>query len=40
MKNLRSVFAEFQIQFKHNKKHDKTFEKLTVSELQDIFAIQ
>ena len=40
MGNLRSIFAEFQVEFKQNKKHDKTFEQLTMGDMQDIFAIQ
>ena len=38
--NLRSIFAEFQVEFKQNKKHEKLFQHLTVSDLDDIFAIQ
>lgn len=40
MENLRSIFAEFQVEFKQNKKHDKRFEELTMGDMQDIFAIQ
>ena len=37
---LRTIFAEFQVEFKQNRKHEKQFEELTISDLQDIFAIQ
>lgn len=36
---LRSVFAEFQVEFKQNKMHEKDFMKLTMAEIQDVFAI-
>lgn len=38
--SLRTIFAEFQVEFKQNKKHEKMFNELTVADLEDIFAIQ
>ena len=37
---LRTIFAEFQVEIKQNKKHEKMFNELTVADLEDIFAIQ
>ena len=37
--SLRSIFAEFQVEFKQNRKHEKMFNELTISDLDDIFAI-
>ena len=37
---LRTIFAEFRVEFRQNKKQDKEFHQLTVADLQDIFAIQ
>ena len=31
--SLRSVFAEFQVEFRQNRKHEKLFEELTISDL-------
>lgn len=36
---LRGIFAEFQVEFKQGKKDQKMFNQLTVSDLEDIFAI-
>ena len=38
--SLRSIFAEFQVEFKQNRKHEKQFDQLTIADLQDLFAIQ
>lgn len=38
--SLRTIFAEFQVEFKQNKKHEKMFNELTVADLEDVFAIQ
>ena len=37
--SLRSIFAEFQVEFKQGKKHEKMFNQLTLNNLEDIFAI-
>lgn len=36
---LRSIFAEFQVEFKQDRKHEKDFHQLTIAEIQDVFAI-
>lgn len=36
---LRSIFAEFQVEMKQGRKHEKDFHDLTLGEVQDVFAI-
>ena len=31
--SLRSIFAEFQVEFKQNRKHEKQFDQLTIADL-------